>query len=646
VESGAKSIADRRLGWVPLDYTVEYDGNENRVELPFIVAIIADLSGIRETPAPRITDRKLIQVDVDNIDAVLHRSKAKVRLKIPDHLNENKKAPELEIELHFKNIDDFSPGNILRQIPQLDKLMNQRAQLASLAVHLEVRPKIAHEIKAWLQDPKSIEVLRALAFDIESEKGGTEAGGETVSLPQSFSNYVSTNSILTLSGKWRFNDEELSAVVNRSITELDERMSLQMNEILHHQAFQRLESTWRGIAYLAKQTESGSFLKLRILNATKEELIKDFAKFGEVDHVPLFKKLYEEEAYMIGGEPYGLILCDFEVSYDPKDIDLLRRMAQVASICQAPVLFGTDPGVFNMETWEELPRPRDLAKIFQTIDHASWRELRAEEDAAYVILVLPRLLAREPWDSQENVTEQGFAFVEDTSVKQNYLWMNGAFGLTAVITNAFARDRWCIDLRGPLWGRIEGLPAHYVVENNEIVAVIGPTEQDISDRRHTELEKLGFTSLSRHRRGNFAAVMTPRALAQPNIYDSEEAINMARLSIQLEHQLVIGRIRQVIRAYLRDCSSLFRDADSLTKHMQTWLDRFTVPNSEGEADTQEALLQAPFRSASVQARAAETGDDPIVEVKFELNYIPKGEPVSKGLIVYTPPGLISSRLVP
>src|SRR5438876_6107833 len=168
------------------------------------------------------------------------------------------------------------------------------------------------------------------------------------------------------------------------IAALDKKLSSQLNEIMHHEDFQRLEGTWRGLHYLIHQTETGEALKIRVLNVSKRDLFKDLERAVEFDQSALFKKVYEEEYGQLGGEPYGMLVGDYEFSRHPEDISLLKMVSNVAAAAHAPFVTAADPKLFNMDRYTELTAPRDLAKIFMSVEYASWKSFRESEDSRYV----------------------------------------------------------------------------------------------------------------------------------------------------------------------------------------------------------------------------------------------------------------------
>jgi type VI secretion system protein ImpC len=226
------------------------------------------------------------------------------------------------------------------------------------------------------------------------------------------------------------------------IAEIDKKLSGQLNEIMHHEDFQRLEATWRGLHYLVHQSETGENLKIRVLNVNKRELFKDLEKAVEFDQSGLFKKVYEEEYGQLGGQPYGMLVGDFEFSRSAEDVSLLKMISNVAAAAHAPFVSAANPKLFNLDRFTELSAPRDLAKIFESVEHTAWKSFRESEDSRYVALTLPHVLGRLPY-GQDFKRVEAFNFEEFVDGKDHdkYLWMNAAWAYAANITDAYCRRR-------------------------------------------------------------------------------------------------------------------------------------------------------------------------------------------------------------
>ncbi|BAN98239.1 hypothetical protein E05_34730 [Plautia stali symbiont] len=199
------------------------------------------------------------------------------------------------------------------------------------------------------------------------------------------------------------------------IAEIDDKLSQQINQIIHHEEFQQLESAWRGLSYLVNNTETDEMLKIRFMRLSKQELGRSLKRFKGAcwDQSPLFKKIYEQEYGQFGGEPFGCLVGDYYFDHSPQDVELLGEMARISAAAHCPFITGTAPTVMQMESWQELTNPRDLTKIFQNTEYAAWRSLRESEDARYLGLVMPRFLARLPYGIRTNPVDS-FDFEEQT----------------------------------------------------------------------------------------------------------------------------------------------------------------------------------------------------------------------------------------
>ena len=207
--------------------------------------------------------------------------------------------------------------------------------------------------------------------------------------------------------------------IESMVAEIDQKLSEQINLIMHHEDFQQIEGTWRGLSHLINNTETDENLKIRVLNLSKKDLGKTIKKFKGTawDQSPLFKKMYEDEYGTPGGEPYGCLIGDYAFDHTPQNVEMLKGMAEIAAAAHAPFISAADPELMNMETWQELGNPRDLTKIFQTAEYAPWRSLRDSEDAKYIGLTMPRFLSRLPYGAKTEPVEE-FDFEDQGELKK------------------------------------------------------------------------------------------------------------------------------------------------------------------------------------------------------------------------------------
>jgi type VI secretion system protein ImpC len=303
------------------------------------------------------------------------------------------------------------------------------------------------------------------------------------------------------------------------VAEIDKKLTEQVNEILHHQDFQQLESAWRGLHYLVNNTETDEMLKVRVMNISKKDMHKTLRKFKGTawDQSPIFKKVYEEEFGQFGGEPFGSLVADYHFDHSPPDVELLGEMAKIAAAAHAPLITGANPTLFQMDSWSELANPRDLTKIFQTPEYAAWRSLRESEDSKYVGLAMPRFLGRLPYGSKTDPVE-AFAFEEDTDGTDHskYGWVNAAYGMAVNINKSFKEYGWCSRIRGiESGGAVEGLPSHTFPTDDGGVDMKCPTEIAISDRREAELAQNGMMPLIHRKNSDVAAFIGAQSLHKP-----------------------------------------------------------------------------------------------------------------------------------
>src|SRR3954463_2293368 len=284
--------------------------------------------------------------------------------------------------------------------------------------------------------------------------------------------------------------------IEAMIAEIDNKLTEQINLILHHADFQKLEGGWRGLHYLVNNTETDEMLKIRFIDISKADLSKTLKRFKGTawDQSPLFKKVYEAEYGQFGGEPFGCLVGDYYFDQTQPDVELLGEMSKVAAAAHTPFIAGSSPTVMQMESWQELANPRDLTKIFTTPEYAAWRSLRESEDSRYLGLAMPRFLSRLPYGAKTSPVEE-FDFEEDTAAAShtNYSWANAAYAMAVNINRSFKLYGWCSRIRGiESGGAVEGLPTHTFPTDDGGVDMKCPTEIAISDRREAELAKNGF----------------------------------------------------------------------------------------------------------------------------------------------------------
>ncbi len=394
--------------------------------------------------------------------------------------------------------------------------------------------------------------------------------------------------------------DNLSVTLDARVAQLDQLISDQLSEVMHNPEFQKLESSWAGLHYLCKQTSTGSMMKIQVLNATKKELVKDFQSSVDFDQSALFKKVYEEEYGTFGGAPFGALIGDFQVTRQPEDMYFVEQMSHVAAAAHAPFITAAAPELFGLESFDELGRPRDLSKVFDTVDYAKWRSFRDSEDARYVGLTVPRFLGRLPYNPKDGTTTEGFNFIEevDGSDHSRYLWVNTAYALGARLTAAFEKYGWCAAIRGVEGGGlVEDLPTHTFKTDDGEVALKCPTEIAVTDRREKELSDLGFIPLVHCKNTDYAAFFGAQSAQKAKKYDSDSANANAVLSAQLQYMFAVCRIAHFMKAMMRDKIGSFASASNVQEFLNTWIKQYVTTDDNATQDVKAAY---PLREASVE----------------------------------------------
>jgi len=372
--------------------------------------------------------------------------------------------------------------------------------------------------------------------------------------------------------------KDTEAMINARIGQIDRLISSQLNEVLHNPELQKLEASWRGLFYLVNQSETGESLKIRVMNASKKDLLKDMEKASEFDQSMLFKKVYEEEFGMFGGASYGALIGDYEFGSHPQDLSLLEKVSQVAAAAHAPFISAASPQMFNLDSYTELGGPRDLAKIFSSAEYAKWKSFRDSDDSKYVALTLPHTLGRLPY-GQATQPVEAFNYEEDVDGTDHgkYLWCNAAWSFGTRLTEAFAKYGWTAAIRGVEGGGlVQGLPVHTFKTDEGDVALKCPTEIAITDRREKELADLGFVPLVHCKGTDYAAFFSTQSVNKPRKYDSDAANASARLSSQLQYILAVSRFAHYLKSIMRDKVGSFMTRADTQDFLNRWISQYIL----------------------------------------------------------------------
>lgn len=400
---------------------------------------------------------------------------------------------------------------------------------------------------------------------------------------------------------------DVFSTIDKLKAELDRKLSEQINLILHNPEFQKLESAWRGLAYLVDNSETGKDLKIKVMNITKDELGKMFKQYkGQSwDQSPLFKKVYEAEYGQLGGQPYGVLVGDYFFDHSPPDCDVLAGLAKIGAASHAPFISAAGPSLMGMENWQQIVNPRDLGKLFDTIDYAEWRGFRESEDSRYVTLAMPRFLARRPYGAKSEPVDE-FAFEEDSGGgdASKYSWNNAAYAMAVNINRSFKDYGWCSRIRGvQSGGLVEDLPFATFPTDDGTLDMKCPTEVAISDRREAELSAAGLLPLIHRKNTNAAAFIGAQSTQKPKRYEDPAATSNANLAARLPYLFASCRFAHYLKCMVRDWVGRYADANSLQRELTEWISQYV--DQQPDVSSEHTKAERPLRAASIQVIADE-----------------------------------------
>ena len=679
VESTQHALDRIRPPRVQITYDVEIGNAIVMKELPFVIGVMVDLSGMPEDTPPPIKERKFVEVDRDNLPEFMTSINPRLAIQVANKLGGE--SEHLVTELFFKHMDDFDPMSIAKQVPQLNKIYATRVKLNDLAVKLEGNDFLQTALRDIVQDANLKALLKSQIdtllkankqtitadFATAPSTGGDTAAGQpeqaqdkpadgaaaapagdqSAATPAADANAAAGATPASGDGgngggsgdggkppreilKELFTQGKLArdpsgevyacamllemlakveeqkvtnlknpiVFISRLVLDLDDLLSQQINEILHDASFQALEGAWRALYYLIMNTETGTQLKIRVLNVNKKELLNDLEFAVEFDQSQLFKKVYEEEYGTFGGSPYSCLIGGYEFTRHPQDMLLLEKLSSVAAAAHAPLIAAAHPKLFDMDSFSGLAGPRDIAKIFESTEMVKWRSFRDSEDSRYVALVLPRVLMRLPY-GPDTVPVDGMNFKEtvDGADNSHFCWGNAAFVMGQRIGHAVALYKWPAAIRGVEGGGlVEGLPAYTFKTTDGDIALKCPTEIAITDRREKELSDMGFLAICHSKGTDYAAFFGGQTTQKPKVYNTDEANANAALSARLPYLLAASRFAHYIKSIMRDKIGSFMSKEDVSLYLNNWIASYVLLN-----DSASQVLKArfPLREARV-----------------------------------------------
>ncbi len=598
---------------VRLEYELELYEAKARVSPPFVIGVLADLGGDRERG---LGERKFHPLDIDGFNDLLRAIAPRLKFTVPDVLGP---GPSLEVEVAFSRLDDFSPGSVAARVAPLNALLGGRSTLASLLTFLEGK----EEFSSLLERAVAVLERQRPPSGPPEPRSGISPGAAPPSDPEPISGELEGILRARLGGTGAKFFLEAAATfvrlrggggpsggvepsIRSSIAEIDARLSRQLDLILHHPQFQRLEGAWRGLHFLVSHTETDARLKIKAIDVSKRELVLGIAKFRGTawDKNPLFRKL-EQEFNVPGGEPYGCLVADCEFDHGLPDVETLGGLAQIAEAALAPLIANGSPRLFGLDSWRSLGGPRDLAALVGGEEHAAWSSLRKSKRSRFLALTLPRMLARLPYGPRTHPVEE-FEYTEgvDPGRAEGFTWAGSAYAMAANIARASTRYGLPVRIRGiETGGLVEDLPLFTFPTSDGLVDHSCPTEIGISDRRESELAGLGLSPLCHYKDTNYAVFFTAVSLHHPPRFENSEVNARARLVTKLPYLFYGCLFGQVIRCQIRDKIGSFPDAAELEELLNRWIDQYVGPPDP--ASGQEEGARRPLAEAKLRIHGIE-----------------------------------------
>jgi len=572
---------------VQITYDVEVGNAVESRELPFVMGVLADLSGMSEVARARLKDRKFIELSDESFDDVMESIKPRVVCQVANKVTGN---GQLKVDLTFLGIDDFEPLAIIHQTPALKELFAIRTKLSDLTCKLDGNEELNKALDSILKGGKDAKKADAKKVVDEGKMVRDESQREYAhSLVKEFLSQM--EKVDTKTG-------EALAAINQRIQEIDAILSAQLDEILHNADFQKVEGVWRGLWFLVSNSDATSMNRIRLLNITKAELMYDLEKAVEFDQSQMFKKIYEEEYGTFGGSPFSALVGSYEFNRSSADVTMLTKLSQVAAAAHSPFIASADPSLFDLENFSQLGEPRDISMIFTSTELGKWQSFRETEDSRYVSLTLPHMLARAPYGPDTNPV-WGLNYTENVDGTDNskFCWTSSAWAMAQKVCHSALLHGWPACIRGvENGGLVEDLPYYTFKTTDGDVALKCPTEVAITDRREKEISDAGFIALCHCKNRDYAAFFGSQTCQKPKKYNLDLANANANLSARLSYILAASRFAHYIKVIMRDKIGSFMSRLDVERYLNNWITTYVLLSDEAGPT---AKARYPLRAARV-----------------------------------------------
>ena len=592
---------------IKISYLVDTNGAQKAVELPFVVGVIADVFGSIELQnyLP-YRQRDFLYIDRDSFSTIMKTIGPKLLLNIKDytHGSSESSTSKVSVTLSFDKMDDFHPDSILQQVDFLKKLYSDRLSFIDLATKIDTNEHWSDMVGKLLEDSNLLMSL----IDLQTAPQGLLDLAAKYKISVDNNLFVTLKNMATVLHNNNINQESYHnnpySILMVCVKNIDLIMSNFLCDILHHPLFQKLEATWRGIQYLVNQTETGASIKIRLFPCTFGEMYDDLTKASEFDQSTLFKKIYEEEYGVYGGNPYSNILLDWGATNSSQDINFMRALIKVCAAAHVPCFAAAKAELFGLTSYQNLPQVRDVAKLFESSTSVEWNALREEEDSRYLGLLLPSVLMRNIYSTLNNPI-QSFAFNEvyDGNGFDDFCWGNPVYFMGTRVTAAFANYGWVTAIRGVAGGGlVENLPTFNFATVRGDIILKSPVEISLTDRREKELSDLGFIGLCPKKQSNQAVFLGSQSIQKPIVYLDSHANENAVLSTRISYLLNASRFAHYIKIMMRERIGSFESVTGIENFLRNWISQYVLLNDD---PSQELASQYPLRAYSLSVLSIE-----------------------------------------
>ncbi|MCH7227952.1 type VI secretion system contractile sheath large subunit [Haloferula sp. A504] len=554
---------------VQIEYDVEIGDCVRKVQLPWVTGVMADLSGDNAGIWCDIRDRSFFELNAGNFSSYFKEQKPRVTFTVANLIAGD---GIIDVDIVLEEIDDFSPGKIVW--------------------------KLGHESPSKAEPLTGLlDRRRRLQQQLSSFDGATSVGEDVC---ENHRGYARTSDERSQALQ---DNPKAPDAIEAAIADIDRRLSRQINLIIHHEKFRRLEGSWRGLAYLVENTATSDSLRIKVLNISKKEIhkqlkVRDSEEYFQTE---LFKKIYEEEYGTPGGQPFGVVIGDYDFGPSGQDVQVLRGMSRIAAASHTPFIGAAAADLFDMDSWAELMNAPDLRRSTAGITHVAWNSLRSDEEARYLGLTMPRVLARMPYGSATNPLE-AFEFEEaaDVGSGAELCFSNAIYAFGANINRSFQENGWPTQIRGlESGGIVDNLPGHAFPTDDGVIDLRCPTEIAITDRREKELADLGLMPLSHYKNCDYACFFGAQALKRPDVYMEADTQINENCACRLPYTFGVCRFAQYLKCMVRDKIGSFMKTSDLQAWLNQWLANYVSDSDEEEVKASKPLAEARVDVADV-----------------------------------------------